>query len=947
MIKSALQTLLTLVITSVIFAGCESGNPPVPIRQFDETLSGSSTPGSNNPDASASEVIQSYRTARAVRILFNKRSFYTNQNPNAFGCGGDAKSFYDALSDVEIPIKPDWLKNVGVELTNSNALYGPSLATACALSGLGAAEASNCAGFDDLQPLSGANSRSILVGGYGCANGNFQCVPVHVLSDIWNQYVPETTADTLWAGQKGSLPVINNAPDGVGGVAWHAGDYDELHDQFYVFGGATPTDEKSNFTQTYTNAVSRLSFNPDLSLSGAPAPTLIDTLERRFYTAWAKTGYNAALAAEYPAPALVGSSFTYSLRREPSLKSMCLKDANFGTWSCLSSTLSANSAVSVNEHQDYFLLAGGLRTDGFFETRFFAFKPHAHAPDTGSYLVPGTVEGDWALLSNIDGNASFSNEVMSISDLSEDTASASQPFAITAVNDVRPDGETFLGWLGRGYHQTAYDPDMNRFYIFGGIQNQGVELGAALSAIANTPELTDPAIWIYDPPALGRRPTAACKTTKTPDNVTLPATTSIFSSTKNLGVHENYLSSSYVFPPGGCLQRILLEEAPTERFSHAMAFNRDEKLLVVFGGCTKPAAIPASGSAKAGYPLANCSSNALLDDTWLYIPPTVNEIMPNSSTSSLIPNILGTNFWTRFLPLYPFNDVSLSQASLPTSLQAIGKWIQLSTVNSPTPRAGASFAFDRAHQKFYLQGGYGCTEGSCASPPRALNDLWELELKDIDAVSGTYTANWVLIRANKSDSNNIQPTQRMGAIMSYAQPQFSYGDGFYTVTDSACINQGPINTMDPSVSKKYVGSIYVDLDRSRFSSNENLLINLTLLPFDSNTKLPGLFDNGTPLIVADDTDTANSTDTAIIRIQLLNSPLSQTEQVQSSIQPRYHEYISGTPIIGDSIMHIGGTGQLTTKQILVPLKNFPTVDMIKIERVQGSYKIFEMSLMKI
>ncbi len=436
----------------------------------------------------------------------------------------------------------------------------------------------------------------------------------------------------------------------------------------------------------------------------------------------------------------------------------------------------------------------------------------------------------------------------------------------------------------------------------------------------------------------------------------------------NLGVNQNYLTQKFVFPPGGCLQRIDYNSStlPSGRFEHAQAMDTDQAAMLVYGGCRAPSTFPAviqTSGATTGDPTTNCnSSNSLLNDTWMYLPPTTVEVAhkdqtvistnhPYSATDLIrLPNIFGTDFWLDKLAL--FDDSSFkTQKTSPRPDEVLGKWIQLSPSTVPTRRVSASIYFDRNKHKFYLFGGQGCIDAACSSVT-TLNDLWEFTppslASECDRESGACTnqGSWRQVQANNTSPVDM-PRARKGALLAFGQPQFSYGDQYYTVTDSPCIGQGPILTGDSSVSKQLVGAIYVDIDRSEFGTSENLLINLRMLPFDTNTKLPGWFNSGTPFTRNDDRDQASGQDQAVIRVQLLNSFAKTAAEIESLPQPRFHNFIAGTPILGEQFVYVsGGSGQITEKQVFVPLTSNESIDLIKIERVQGSVKFYELTVSK-
>lgn len=1023
-LAARLQMALTmgLVVSSAfVVAGCPGAGGGASAggssssgssRSIDSTSNRgtSTTPGTSTGTTSTSP-LQTYRDSYSVKVIFNKKHFYSNTSPSPLGCGGDARHYFSPLSDRQVPVRPDWLKNIAVELTNSNAANGPSRATGCSLSGLSAPPAANCAAFDDLQPLSGSASRSVLVGGFGCrGNGSDGCATsdaeLKLTNDIWNLVVPDLSTNASWQQQSSALarPTASTPTTQIEpGLMWHSGGYDELHDQFYTFGGVHYTANTLAPT-AITNDVHKMTFTTDGNILLNPGPSSLnmssETTRRAFYAGWAKPSYDAVMSGFFPPPAMTGPNFTFGLRRDPSHKSFCRNQDDMNTsflnptdssdHRCESSRISTGATtttVVTNEHSDYFLLTGGMRVDGYFSDRFYMYKPHAYSNDIpsgdGSASSPLPTNGDWTLLSNVTGIATASTKVMSIVDIGTNAGTdvSSQPYAITAVAGTRVHGDTFDGWVGRAHHRTVYDPGMNRFYIYGGLVNN-VTGGVTSPATTVAPDVATSDVWIYDPPALGRRPTSTCYSNEMPELPTDGSTTTLpvynsaaavgsrpMGATKNLDVNRHYATSKFVFPPGGCLQRIKLDGAmPPVRFEHGMVFDRDAKALFIFGGCNKGGLISTNANKDTGNPLKSCTAASLLNDTWMYVPPSVTEIMPQTfrtatagpyNASTLLGNVFGTNFWLDHLPLFSsVGDPQSGELASPADYQALGRWIRLSPATKPTPRAGAQMVFDRAKHRIYLMGGFGCTDANCSTSPKPLNDLWEYlppsVEKDCDLSTGkcgngttTGQGLWTRIREHKEASNSDSPTPRFGGVMAHANSVFANGDEYYTVTDRSCSYQGPISTNDTMINKQYVGAIYVDIDRSRFSANENLLVNLRFLPYDKDTRLPGYFNNNTQNIAIDDTDKAGKADTAVIRVQLMSNPLRFADQIQASVQPRYHEFISGTQTQGDTFVYVAGpSGQVTERQIHVPLSIDPTINMIKIERVQGSIKFYEMTVTK-
>ena len=186
-VRKSQLTILFAVIAATSLTACN------------ESKTTSAAGGSSAATSSTSSATSS------VKVIFNKKSFYSNFAPNSLGCAGDAKTYYNPLTDLQLSEKPKWLRNISVDVTNSNALNGPSNATSCGLSGLGSSPPANCATFDDLQPLGGATSRNLVVGGYGCLSSTGGCSPTNLLGDVWSLNVPATASASAWAGQAVAL----------------------------------------------------------------------------------------------------------------------------------------------------------------------------------------------------------------------------------------------------------------------------------------------------------------------------------------------------------------------------------------------------------------------------------------------------------------------------------------------------------------------------------------------------------------------------------------------------------------------------------------------------------------------------------------------------------------------------------------------------------------------
>lgn len=947
--------VLFIVISSFSFIHCSDDRPIQISRDFNTN--------SNSTSGSSSNSETTYLNSKIVKVSFHKDDFYNNSYTNGYACAGDAKNYFDAFSDRQIPTKPSWLKNVSVDITNSNAYNGVGYASSCGLNGLGSPPPANCATFDDLQPLNGNPSRSILIGGYGCTIADNSCTTNNSTNDIWTLNTPSDSLSLAWTSQATGLPILSAGS--YAGMSWAAGDYAELQDQFYLFGGVTPSAAATaqNGAFSFNSSLVKVTFNSDGSVNTTSSVSL-SANNKTTYAGWQNSniaGQHGGTAPSAPS-AVTGATFTYGLRRNPTTKSFCIQgdngvvdggaDSGDGTddgdtndYCAGSGTAAGDQKIySTNEHQDYFLLLGGMKSGGSFSNTVYTYKTINKSNDLTSQSDP--TGGQWNLMYSASNNY---NTQMKVSDLTF-SGNASAPVTVSSTS-----------WVARAYHKTVYDPSMNRFYIFGGLAGAD----AAASNVTNE-------LWIYDPPELGRKPTESCFSIETPDtgSTSLPVTTDIFGGLTNLDINLNYFSNRSVFPAGGCMQKITTSTtAPDARFEHSMAFDRDQKAVIVFGGCnqepTAGATLYTSATNALGDPTLNCTaSTSLFNDTWVYMTPTTTEVVSkdfissltnspyNATETSRFPNIFGTDYWLFHKPLYTSNNSANSKILYAREDEVIGTWVKLTPTNKPTPRVSASLVYDNAHHKFYLYGGYGCKDTNCAQMG-ILNDVWEFIppdfTNDCNRSSGTCSqqGTWTQIRTNNYADTTLPPPRKGGIMMYGNATNLKYGDNFYTIMDGACSGQGPYLTSDPETSKQYVGAIYIHLNREDFNSNENLLINVKYLPFDDTTRLPNFFTNSTPYTTTDDTDIASSADRAMFRVQLLRSNMSHEDQIQSTIQPRFHEFITGTTTIGNIFQYLtSGTGQLTERQLMIPLTFDSSINLVKIERVTGSAKFFEMTLSK-
>jgi hypothetical protein len=171
-----------------------------------------------------------------------------------------------------------------------------------------------------------------------------------------------------------------------------------------------------------------------------------------------------------------------------------------------------------------------------------------------------------------------------------------------------------------------------------------------------------------------------------------------------------------------------------------------------------------------------------------------------------------------------------------------------------------------------------------------------------------------------------------------------YDSHYYRVRDDWCTSQGPTISPDPEVTKEGVGGVSIDLDRSLLGANEDLLMLVTYHPLNENS---GASNWPANTVVA---GTANEdTDHTILKVNLVATQLT-LENLLKVPQPRTWTY-SNTSVYPIYVKNIATLedpfGSLRTEQVYIPLSQNGLVDRIRIERVRGSYHLFQIDLYRL
>ncbi len=165
-----------------------------------------------------------------------------------------------------------------------------------------------------------------------------------------------------------------------------------------------------------------------------------------------------------------------------------------------------------------------------------------------------------------------------------------------------------------------------------------------------------------------------------------------------------------------------------------------------------------------------------------------------------------------------------------------------------------------------------------------------------------------------------------------------FDTGFYRVRDDWCSYQGPIIDPDVDMTKSHVGGANIDIDRTQLGAAEDLLLNITYHAFNNDyypSEWPTLNDAATPI----DHHT-------VLKVQMIGTGQS-LDSLLGVKQPRAWAYYESTsyPVYAKDISTFDDPySGLRTEQVYVPLSKYPLVDRIRIERVRGTYILYEIDV---
>lgn len=161
-----------------------------------------------------------------------------------------------------------------------------------------------------------------------------------------------------------------------------------------------------------------------------------------------------------------------------------------------------------------------------------------------------------------------------------------------------------------------------------------------------------------------------------------------------------------------------------------------------------------------------------------------------------------------------------------------------------------------------------------------------------------------------------------------------FGSKFYRVRDDYCAGQGPVISANRDTTKTYVGGVNIDLDRTALGVAEDLLMNITYQSYNANAAWPTVMGNQ---------------DETILEVNLVGTALG-LDTLMNAKQPRpWNDYASAS--IPVYLKHVATlrdpTSSLRTEQVYLPVSGNSLIDRIRIERVRGSYHLYQIDLYRL
>jgi len=292
----------------------------------------------------------------------------------------------------------------------------------------------------------------------------------------------------------------------------------------------------------------------------------------------------------------------------------------------------------------------------------------------------------------------------------------------------------------------------------------------------------------------------------------------------------------------------------------------------------------------------------------------------------------------------------------PTSrAETQGKWDFIPSCSgypTPTGRYGHSMAYDSLNRQVIVTGGYDANgepltythtfdDGSTSTFPEVwtgyrVDSAGDKTSDGTEITIGTipcYYWKQISVFGNLNDGST--PSAALAHAAGVFVPSSGYNTGYYSVFDNACPKSGPISTPNSEVSKLRAGGVYFDIDRGQLGATENLLLNITYIPFGTDNQRP-------------DTARYSKSEEAYFKVHLVKTS-QPADSIKQVIQPRHLTY-SATDQYPEVVQTLAilapPAGDVRQEQIIIPLAANPSVDRIRLERYSGSGIIVDASLFR-
>jgi hypothetical protein len=171
------------------------------------------------------------------------------------------------------------------------------------------------------------------------------------------------------------------------------------------------------------------------------------------------------------------------------------------------------------------------------------------------------------------------------------------------------------------------------------------------------------------------------------------------------------LNDTWTFAGSGWVQ-VPTTTRPSERYSHAMAFDDAQRVALLFGGyrCSDSA----------------CAMGASLADTWRWDGSNWQQLTPTSAPGRRDSHSMVYDSARKVMVLFGGENSRRDLGDHWEWNGATGAWAQRTFSKLPSPRQSHGMAFDSKRKVTVLFGGYSCATTAC-SPQLELGDTWEYD----------------------------------------------------------------------------------------------------------------------------------------------------------------------------------------------------------------------------